>query len=179
LENLISQGIKALTQAISEGKVAIITTIKLEKETGEIKIRRDFQDERIKAEVEVKGNAVVAIVSSENREGRTVILNIDNRALPILDLRRVEVEVDGEKVPLADSYEDVLNPNDDGGQAEYLILVGGEGIQVLVSIPHFSARTITIRGPIAATPANRTPLVLTAGIVFMLILLFVFRRGSE
>jgi hypothetical protein len=105
---------------------------------------------------------------------------IDNRALPILDLRRVEVEVDGEKIPLADSYKDVLDPNNDGNQAEYLILVGGEGIQVLVSIPHFSARTITIRGPIAATPANRTPLVLATGIVFIvLILLFVFGRSSE
>jgi hypothetical protein len=179
LENLISQGVKTLTQAISEGKIAIITTVKLERETGEIKIRRDFQHEQIQAKVEVRGNAVVAIVSSENRDGRTVILNIDNRALPILDLRRVEVEVDGEKIPLADSYEDVLDPNNDGDQAEYLILAGGEGVQVLVSIPHFSARTITIRGPIATAPAARTPLLLATGIVaIVLILFFVFRRCS-
>jgi hypothetical protein len=104
---------------------------------------------------------------------------IDNRALPILDLRRVEVEVDDEKIPLADSYEDVLDPNNDGNQAEYLILVGGEVVHVLVSIPHFSARTITIRGPIATAPAARTPLLLATGIVaIVLILLFVFRRCS-
>ena len=45
---------------------------------------------------------------------------------------------------MADDFEDILNANNDGLQAEYLILTGAEGIEILVSVPHFSDHFITI-----------------------------------
>jgi hypothetical protein len=174
----LSREISKVAEAISEGKIAVSVTVKLEKETRQPKVKKDFQHEQVQAQVEVKGNNVIARISSENRDGRTVILNVDNYALPIVNITHVKVEVDGREIPLADNYEDVLDPANDGDQAEYLILVGGEGIQVLVSLPHFSTRTITIRGP-AAAPTAWTPLLVAVSIVvIVLILLFAFRRRA-
>jgi PKD repeat protein len=179
VDNLTTE-ISKLAEAISEGKVAVSVTVRMERETKQVEIKKDFQHEQIQAQVEVKGNNVIAKVSSENREGRTLILNIDNYVLPIINVQHVKVEVDGSEIPMAESYEDVLDPTNDADQAEYLILVGGRGIQVLVSIPHFSTRTITIRGPIAAAPTAWTPLLVAVGIVVVvLILLFAFRRRSR
>ena len=45
----------------------------------------------------------------------------------------------------ASSYADVLNPADDNGHAEYFVLAGEAGVQVLVSVPHFSVHTVTLR----------------------------------
>jgi hypothetical protein len=107
--------------------------------------------------------------------GCTVLINLDNRVLPVGWIR--EVLVDNEPATLADDYADVLNPNNDNGRPEYLILKGGRGAQILVSIPRFSARVITIRGPIAAAPSRWTPALVTVGIVIVVfILLLAFRR---
>jgi predicted transcriptional regulator len=47
------------------------------------------------------------------------------------------------EIGLADNYADILDPTDEN-EPEYLILKGGKGAQILVSIPSFSTRTITI-----------------------------------
>jgi hypothetical protein len=177
--NLIPE-ISRAAGAISRGRIAVSVTITLEKETKQAQVKKDFQHEQVQTQVEVKGNSVIARISSENREGRTVILNVENSVLPVVNTRQVKVEVDGQEIPLADSYEDVLDPTNDADQAEYLILLGGEGIQVLVSLPHFSTRTITIRGPAVAAPTAWAPLLVAVSIVIIvLILLFAFRRRSS
>jgi hypothetical protein len=165
----LGQEISKVAVAISEGRVAVSLTVR----SGEI--RKDFEHGQVTARVEVvKPGVVEAKVSSESGEGRTVILNIDNSVLGVVSIQQVKVEVDGQPVPLASDYDDVLDPSNDGGTPEYLILVGGQGIQVLVSIPHFSTRTITIRGAVA-TSAAWTPLLVAVGIVVIsLILLLVF-----
>jgi PKD repeat protein len=179
VDNLAKE-ISKLAEAISGGKVAVSVTVRLEKETRQVEVKRDFQHEQVQVQVEVKGNNIIAKISSENREGRTVVLNIDNYILPIVNVQHVKVEVDGKEIPLADNYEDVLDPMNDGDQAEYLILVGGEGIHVLVSLPHFSTRTITIRGPAAVAPTAWAPLMVAVSIVIIvLILLLAFRRRSR
>jgi len=55
------------------------------------------------------------------------------------------IKYDGVSIQLADDLADVLNPNDDGSLPEYLILIGANGIQIMVSIPHFSDHFISIQ----------------------------------
>jgi hypothetical protein len=57
---------------------------------------------------------------------------------------KVTILYDGEPIELADNYDDIMNPDDDDGAAEYLAVVGADGVEVLVSIPHFSPHSITI-----------------------------------
>jgi hypothetical protein len=170
----LGREISKVALAISEGRVAASLTVR----SGEV--RKDFEHGQVRAWVEVaKCGVVEAKVSSESGEGRTVILNIDNSVLGVVSIQQVKVEVDGQPVPLASDYDDVLDPSNDGDWPEYLILVGGQGIQVLVSIPHFSTRTITVRGP-AGAPTARTPLLVAVGIVVIsLTLLLVFWKKRE
>jgi len=45
---------------------------------------------------------------------------------------------------MADDVADVLDPNDDGLHAEYILTVGTNGTQLIISIPHFSIHEISI-----------------------------------
>lgn len=78
--------------------------------------------------------------------GKTVKINMGTGTL---SSRNLQVLFDGQPMSLADGLEDVLNPHDDGLQPEYVIVNvtardGGEFF-LLVSIPHFSEHTITVR----------------------------------
>jgi len=140
-------------------------------------LSKGFERENIRTRLErvIVGERVEVTVESDVENGSTVLINLDNRVLPVGWIR--EVLVDNEPATLADDYADILDPNNDNGSPEYLILAGGKGVQVLVSVPSFSSHTITIRGPIAAAPARWAPLFVVIGIVIIaIVLLFVFRR---
>jgi hypothetical protein len=73
----------------------------------------------------------------------------------------------------------VLDPTNDGDRAEYLILKGGRGMQIAVSIPRFSARLITI----AVISSEGTPLshLLLVSLILTTVLLVLWhsRRGRR
>ncbi|MBC7129339.1 MAG: hypothetical protein H5T45_06390 [Thermoplasmatales archaeon] len=54
------------------------------------------------------------------------------------------IKFDGKKIDEAGSFEDILNPNDDGIYPEYYKLDSKEGLFLLVSIPHFSEYKVSI-----------------------------------
>jgi hypothetical protein len=93
------------------------------------------------------GKEVEAVVESTTATGKTVLINVSAQILSAPP-EKVEVLFDSRKIDLADNYADVLSPTDEN-VPEYLILAGGRGFQVLVSIPSFSRHIITIRGPVA------------------------------
>ncbi|MFN4133918.1 MAG: Ig-like domain-containing protein, partial [Candidatus Hadarchaeales archaeon] len=174
----IGEKVEKVATAISEGKIALSVTVKVEAATGEVKFENEFKHQQVSAVVQKRGNNIEVQLTSENTEGRTAIINIDNYALPIINIEHVQVFVDGTQINMADNYDDVLNPADDGDRPEYLILVGGQGVQVLVSIPHFSTRTITI-GTMPTVPVAGVPsfyLVVAAAIVLVVVILAVVWR---
>ncbi len=78
----------------------------------------------------------------EKTAGKTIVINLDSNVIdPSKDL---DLKYDGEPLQMADDLMDVLNPNNDGLHAEYLLTKGANGIQILLSIPHFSEHEITI-----------------------------------
>jgi hypothetical protein len=93
---------------------------------------------RVSVSVFEPGRRVELKLDSEG-PGRTLVLNLEAGVLPV-DL---VVLLDGEPVPLASGLEDVLDPTDEN-RAEHLIAAGTGGMQVLVSIPSFSVRTVTL-----------------------------------
>ncbi|MEW6222841.1 MAG: hypothetical protein AB1476_06025 [Candidatus Hadarchaeota archaeon] len=124
------------------------------------------------------GERIDVAVVSDNADGRTIVLNVDNETLPGLRVGHIVVEVDNENIGQADDYADVLDPTNDGGLAEYLTLVGNRGVQLLVSIPHFSTRTITI-STLPTQPFPVAPpmyLVAVAGIILIVVLVVIIWR---
>ncbi|HWH09466.1 MAG TPA: hypothetical protein VNX21_09725, partial [Candidatus Thermoplasmatota archaeon] len=84
-------------------------------------------------------------LSSHSPIGKTLLLTLDPATLPGLARGDAVVLFDGVPAAEASSFADVLDATDDGDAAEYLVLAGESGTQVLVSVPHFSVHTVTLQ----------------------------------
>ena len=100
-------------------------------------------NEELEVDTTIKDDRVVIQVNSEMFEGQTIVINLDYESLQLSELNELLVLYDGQEISLASDFSDILNPNDED-VAEYLVLMGTEGYQVLVSIPKFSIHTIEI-----------------------------------
>lgn len=89
-----------------------------------------------------KGVVSFTVSGNESSSGKTVVINVNSSVFN--SDKDIAVEYDGETIKMADDINDVLNPNDDGSNPEYLITRGNNGAQILVSIPHFSEHEIMI-----------------------------------
>lgn len=93
--------------------------------------------------VVVDQKEISLIVGSEQHTGgKTIAFYLDPTAFHFGDT--IQVEYDHQKIPMADDLKDVLNPDDDGLSAEYLIIPGAKITEIFISVPHFSDHTITI-----------------------------------
>jgi len=122
-----------IAEGIANGKVCAELLIQADNKT----------DKMLYSDVEVNcttftGRVRVQITASG--EGKTLVLNVHKE---VLNATNVTVTLDGDIIPKADDYDDVLNIGVDES-AEYLILIGSNGVQILISIPSFSTHTIEV-----------------------------------
>lgn len=134
-------------------------------------------------------------VSSELDAGRTLVFHLDDSllasgdpndlALRYFDLHNqtdgtvLETEV---VLSAASSLTDILDPTDDGGAPEYWIVEDAEGMQVLFSVPHWSAHAITIASlsGLAGAPSVVVGFVIgAAGAVTAAAMMFWPRRRED
>lgn len=134
------------------------------------------------------------VVSSELDEGRTIVLNVDEELLASTDpadlvLRYFDLhnQTDGSTLETevvfhaAASLQDVLEPGDDGGQPEYWVVEDANGLQVLVSVPHWSAHAITVASIATALHAPSVTVGIVAGVAASLVMgaLLVWPRRRD
>jgi hypothetical protein len=108
------------------------------------------------------GNPINITLSSNLTEGRTFAFTLNRSLLPSDDpdrlvLRYFDVHADGNtevKFQRADSLADVLDPTNDAGQPEYWVVKDSNGLQVLVSVPHWSTHVVTLGGLDAIVPPS-------------------------
>jgi len=168
-ENLVE-----LRNALVRGDIGASLTITIE--VDKPGLSKGYEREGVRTrlgEVIVGERIDVVVESTENY--KTIVINIENDVLPVGWISRVLV--DNNPIDMADDYADVLDPTNDNGRPEYLILKGGRGAQVLVSIPHFSQKTITISSlqvPVGGIP--NLYLVLISIIVLITVILAVIWR---
>lgn len=126
-------------------------------------------------------------VSAELDEGRTIVLNVERALLESADpeslvLRYFDLheQLDGSVLETevvfrsAASLQDVLDPTDDSGSPEYWVVEDANGLQVLASVPHWSAHAITmgslakLAGPsvVAGLAIGVAGSLLAAGVLF-------------
>lgn len=88
------------------------------------------------------GDAVTLTVDAGQPDGRVIVARVDDLALA--GDGPIRVLFDGEPIGEADGIADVLDPDDDGLDPEYLhARVAGSHV-VLTSVPHFSLHEVTI-----------------------------------
>jgi hypothetical protein len=101
------------------------------------------------------GVPIAVRLSANLTEGRTIILHVDpallgNSTEDRLDLHYFDDHEDGTQTEVvfarAASLADVLDPTDDGGRPEYWVVSDADGLQVLVSVPHWSVHTVVLSG---------------------------------
>jgi hypothetical protein len=96
-------------------------------------------------------------LSSDLHEGRTIVLNLNRSVLPSVDPAALLLHYydlhsqdDGSTIETevvfrqASDLADVLDPSNDGGQPEYWVVQDANGLQLMASIPHWSAHAITV-----------------------------------
>ena len=88
------------------------------------------------------GRLSLVVNGEENLSGKTIVVNVEEGFFDINS--DIMVTYDDLEIKMADDIDDILNANDDGSTPEYLIVEGALGVQILVSIPHFSEHSITI-----------------------------------
>ena len=101
-----------------------------------------YDDITITPEKEEKENLSFIVDGNHNLTGKTIVINIDEDIFSKNDL--IVVLYDGKRIDLADNITDVLDPNNDGSNPEYIITFSKNGTQLLVSIPHFSSHKISV-----------------------------------
>ncbi len=142
------------------------------------------------------GSPLRVVVSSELDEGRTIVLNVDEALLESTDpadlvLRYFDLhnQTDGSMIETevvfhaAASLQDVLEPADDGGQPEFWVVEDANGVQVLISVPHWSAHAITVASIATALHAPSVTVGIVAGaaasLVMGALLVWPRRRDEE
>lgn len=131
--------LKSIDTAIKQGKVGGEIFIEKTLE-GNIILQNEYLT--IKS-LDIVDNKVSMIVSGdESVTGKTIVINVESGYFENTD--NIIINYDDESIKIADDINDILNPNDDGSHPEYLILEGSKGVQIMVSIPHFSDHKITI-----------------------------------
>lgn len=178
----------------NENRDLIDESIKNRAVGGEITIQPD--EDQIKYEkfvliyngisitpIEIKDNNISLLIDGdENSNGRTLVVNL---AQGVFDFEEnLTIEYDGEVIRMADNISDVLDPNNDGSHPEYLITIGANGIQILVSIPHFSEHQISIFSTsiqdFVEEIMRYKEITITAAIgVIAIAAVVMFRKGKE
>ncbi len=119
-------------------------------------------------------NRIDIEVSSDQSEGKTIVLNIDKDTLDIVEEDDVQVLYDNVQIDMASDYDDVLDATNDGGNAEYILVFGSDRTQVLVSVPSFSVHSISV-AQLPTVPSSGTPplwilMVVGIGIVVVMVI---------
>ncbi|MEA3204261.1 MAG: hypothetical protein QOI63_1941 [Thermoplasmata archaeon] len=114
-----------------------------------------YDDLSVNVTLPVHGSPIAVRLAANLTQGRTVVLHVDpalvaNATADRLALRYFDDHSDGTQTEvvfaMADSLADVLDPTNDGGRPEYWVVSDADGLQVLVSVPHWSTHTVTLAG---------------------------------
>lgn len=140
-------GIEEYRQQIEENvKASIIgcefTLENISKEVDYKKIIVLYDDLSIDPINITKGNVSFLIDGEEIIGGRTIVLHMEKG---ILDFNEnLTINYDETPIRMADNLEDIFNPDDDGSHPEYYLVNAKNGLQMMISVPHFSEHTISI-----------------------------------
>ena len=137
---------------IEENREMIQTAIEEEEVGGEVTIRAEEDETKV---LIYKYNAVsiqpktidssqitLLVNGDETSAGKAIVINFIGDFVDQND--KIVIEYDGETITMADDLFDALNANDDGSHPEYLITIGEDGTQLIITMPHFSEHEITI-----------------------------------
>jgi len=119
----------------------VVKECNLSKKAGKMYINSYEYQNGMTVEVKEQSNHKLELkVSAEFKEGKVLVLNIDESAFKIKNSQQLKIKFDGSEMKEAD-IDEVINGT--GSEAKYAAAIGESGGQYLVYIPHFSEHLIT------------------------------------
>ena len=161
-----AEDLSALESSVLENMVGTCISIL---ENGELLTA--FRREDLSVSVRRMRPGEIVELDVEGSAPCVVILNLASGLLP----ENFRVLVDGQPASPASSYADVLNPLDEN-IPEYVILQGSGWVHVVVSIPGFSARTITLG---ALEKPTGVPWVIVGALIVVVVSLIILLSGRR
>jgi len=163
---LENENIVLIENAFATGKLGAVVTIKIEVDIPGVAKGYEHENVGLRPLAIKPGEEIVLEVESTENQ-KIIVVNIENEVLPVGWISKILV--DNVEIEMADNFSDILNPTNEN-VPEYLILKGGKGAQILISIPYFSARTITIT-TLPTVPAAGMPSVYLFALAALLIII--------
>jgi hypothetical protein len=109
-------------------------------------------------------------VSAKFKEGKVLVLNIDENAFKIKNSQKLVVKFDGKEISEED-IDDVISSQ--GSEAKYAKALGEDGGQYVVYIPHFSEHEITFEVLDASSSSYISFMFLAIGAAFITLVILV------
>ncbi len=89
------------------------------------------------------GNVTI-LVAGHGFEGRVVVVNLDPSHFRDASARGLRVLFDNASIAEASDLRDALDPDDDGLSPEHYLVEDKDGLQVILTVPHYSVHALTI-----------------------------------
>jgi hypothetical protein len=128
-------------------------------------------------------NIIRLVLSApDGTPGRLLVVDIDRNVARGLLIKEVAVRLDGKQVQIAESITDILHGNPQ--EPKYFIALTGSGIQLVIYVPKWSTRVITIGAaaaqafyfPVAELAGNNVQWLATAAATAVLIFIVFVGR---
>ncbi|WP_455392897.1 hypothetical protein [[Eubacterium] cellulosolvens] len=154
---------------------SVVMECNISKQAGKLYINSYEYQKGLTLEIKEQNQYKLQIkVSAEYHEGKVLVLNIEKNAFQFKKSNQIKVKFDGKEINEA-NIDDVIDGQ--GTEAQFTSVIGEEGGQYIVYIPHFSDHIITFE--IIGVTESEAVTFITAAIgaafltIFILILIIV------
>ena len=127
--------------------------------------------------MEAQQNRIMLQVSSDDHQGRLVLMNMDRETFNLQN-RELVVKLDGATVQQASSLDVLYANGQESDDAKYCVLTDGEVTQILAYIPSFSAHSLSIESmlPEVFGPMGIAAMIAAVGVLGVAAVVLVKRR---
>ncbi len=156
----------------------VVKECNISKKDGKMYIHSNEYQNGMEVEIkEQSRNRLKIKVSAEFKEGKVLVLNLEENAFKIKNSQKLVVKFDGKEMEEAD-IDDVIDGS--GTNAQYAKAIGEDGSQYVIYIPHFSEHTITfeILGSKAAAESVSLVSVAIGAAVITIVILVILIAGA-
>jgi len=125
---------------------------------------------QMRASVQVeKQNHIQIKVSSEEHQGKVMVINADKDMLQYDEHHRIVVKFDGNRAKEV-SVDEVMQG---GTEAKYAVVDNGDSVSILVYIPHFSEHTIDVESEAVSAVSTVASNPLLLGVMALIVVLVI------
>lgn len=136
---------KDLDDAISKGHIGAELSVVREDDTNLTEDTVSYGNVTLKTLKAEHGNLTV-LIDGHGFEGRVLVFNVDGRVHGAERAEDLDIKFDNESISSASNLTDILNPDDDGLDAEYYVVFDPQtqSFQLIVTVPHYSVHVLSV-----------------------------------